>query len=260
MYLAFGNFNPPASTGGMTIECAQRVTLKDVRIIHARRRHNPSLRLNGRVDSVALQNVELSGDLYVQDYLATTITVDTGTDVITGATNSLQNGDLVQCFNSTPANLPAGLLFHKQYYVVNVSGLTFQLSETPGGTPVNITGAGSGTSHVYRVLKELHHRARVQRGLRDDLRHLPAGDAAGAGDRRLRVPSLKQHAPAHAGAGRAVRLPVDPQPVLQLRHEHHVPHDQLHHPLVDHGVCRQPARAALHGQPRHVVGREGTPL
>lgn len=46
---------------------------------------------------------------------------------------------------STTGALPTGLATATTYYVVNPSGNTFQLAATLGGTPINTTGAGSGT-------------------------------------------------------------------------------------------------------------------
>lgn len=48
----------------------------------------------------------------------------------------------------TAATLPTGLTPGTVYYAVNSSGNTCQLSATPGGTPINISGAGSGTFYL----------------------------------------------------------------------------------------------------------------
>ena len=40
--------------------------------------------------------------------------------------------------------LPAPLQLDKIYYVVNLSGSTFQLALTPGGSPITITSVGTG--------------------------------------------------------------------------------------------------------------------
>jgi hypothetical protein len=49
---------------------------------------------------------------------------------------------------STDGALPTGLTVGVTYYVVNVSGLTFQLALTPGGSPITTSGTQSGTHTV----------------------------------------------------------------------------------------------------------------
>ncbi len=158
--LDFPNFNPPASTGALAIEVAETVKLANVRISHpsAGANNNASLRLNGRVNAVLLDHVHTSGDVVVNDYVAASFTVDTGTDVLTAASHGLLDGDLVQLWNSTPANLPAPGVNYKLYWVVSATTNTFQVSDTKGGTAVNFTSAGSGTHSAYRVLHEFRAR------------------------------------------------------------------------------------------------------
>ena len=48
----------------------------------------------------------------------------------------------------TTGSLPTGLTPGTVYYVVNTSGVTFQLAATPGGTPITTTGTQSGTHTI----------------------------------------------------------------------------------------------------------------
>ena len=49
---------------------------------------------------------------------------------------------------STTGSLPTGLTAGVTYYVVNSSGLTFQLALTAGGSPITTSGTQSGTHTV----------------------------------------------------------------------------------------------------------------
>jgi uncharacterized phiE125 gp8 family phage protein len=75
---------------------------------------------------------------------ATAFTIVADTDVLTAAGHPIANGDVIRLWNSGGA-LPAGLAANTNYYAVNVSGDTLQLSATSGGAAVNATGAGTGT-------------------------------------------------------------------------------------------------------------------
>lgn len=70
------------------------------------------------------------------------------TDIITCAAHGLQNGDLVHV--STTTTLPAGLSASTDYYVIERTENTFELSLTPGGTAVDITDTGTGT-HTFSL-------------------------------------------------------------------------------------------------------------
>ena len=62
---------------------------------------------------------------------------------------SLPNGTAVILTNGGyPAELPTGLSPGTIYYVVNVSGFTFNLALTVGGTPIITTGVQSGTHYI----------------------------------------------------------------------------------------------------------------
>ncbi len=60
--------------------------------------------------------------------------------------NPFTNGDVVAA--RTTGTLPNPLNSSTKYYIVNVSGLTCQLSLTAGGSPVNLTNDGTGYHHL----------------------------------------------------------------------------------------------------------------
>jgi hypothetical protein len=79
---------------------------------------------------------------------STTVTIAAGTPiVVTWATSTPANGTRV-AFRST-GTLPGALVSGKAYYVVGLSGTTFNLADTPGGAAINNSTAGSGTISGY---------------------------------------------------------------------------------------------------------------
>jgi hypothetical protein len=76
-------------------------------------------------------------------------TATAATDIITSAAHGLSNGTCIQVSNSGGA-LPGGLSASTNYYVINATTNTFQVSTVPAGSAVNITSAGTGT-HTYRL-------------------------------------------------------------------------------------------------------------
>jgi hypothetical protein len=85
-------------------------------------------------------------DLIIARYAATV--TDTG-DLFTAASHGLANGDNVHVEGAT---LPGGLAAGTLYFVVGVSGATFQLSATSGGSAVAITADGScSVVHVVNI-------------------------------------------------------------------------------------------------------------
>lgn len=71
-----------------------------------------------------------------------TYTADDATDFIT-FTTALPNGTQIEVF--TTGVVPGGLAVDTRYYVINASGATCQLALSNGGSPVDITDAGTGT-------------------------------------------------------------------------------------------------------------------
>jgi len=74
-------------------------------------------------------------------------TVTTSTNTCTALGSTFTDGDLVRLHNSGGA-LPVGLSAYTDYYIISVSGNTFQLSTASGGSAVDITEAGVGTDFV----------------------------------------------------------------------------------------------------------------
>lgn len=84
-------------------------------------------------------------DVGVSD-IQITITVDIPAVITLPAGFELPNGTVIT-FESTGA-LPTGLAVGTLYYVVNAVGNTFEVSLTPGGSPVATTAIGSGTQYI----------------------------------------------------------------------------------------------------------------
>lgn len=76
-----------------------------------------------------------------------TATVATPTVITT--TVALTDGMPIRFFPTVGSTLPTGLTPALQYYVRNVSGNTFNVSTTPSGSLVAVSGAGTGT---FRIL------------------------------------------------------------------------------------------------------------
>jgi uncharacterized phiE125 gp8 family phage protein len=77
-------------------------------------------------------------------------TANATTDVCTCAGRVFTSGQRVRLRNADGA-LPTGLAEATDYYVRDVSGNTFKLAATSGGTAIDITGAGTGTHYVGLV-------------------------------------------------------------------------------------------------------------
>lgn len=75
-------------------------------------------------------------------------TVNATTDIITSSAHGLVKGDKIQLTTST--TLPAGLSLATDYFVINPTADTFQLSATVNGPAINITGTGTGT-HTFHL-------------------------------------------------------------------------------------------------------------
>lgn len=76
----------------------------------------------------------------------TVTSVNTGTEQITTENTYFVDDDVVKI--SSTGSVPGGLNSNSEYYVVNASGATFQLSDSQGGSAKNITSSGSGTITV----------------------------------------------------------------------------------------------------------------
>lgn len=72
------------------------------------------------------------------DYTATTA------DLFTAPGSSFSNTNTVRLLFTLGGTTPTGVSLQTTYYIVNVSGTTFNLSLTSGGSAIDITAAGSG--------------------------------------------------------------------------------------------------------------------
>lgn len=69
------------------------------------------------------------------------------TDLITAVNHPFSDGDVVR-FSVSGGSLPGGLAEQKDYFVRDVSGDTFKVAESAGGSAVDIASAGSGNTFV----------------------------------------------------------------------------------------------------------------
>lgn len=81
---------------------------------------------------------------------APTFAADAGADTLTFVGHGLANGVSINVSNAGGA-LPAGLTVGTTYYVVSAGADNFQVSLTSGGSAVNITDVGSGTSSIVNA-------------------------------------------------------------------------------------------------------------
>lgn len=78
-----------------------------------------------------------------------TFTASASTDLLTCNGHGVKEGQ--QVIVATSGTLPTGLTASTRYFAVNVSPNAFALATVPGGVPIDITGAGSGTHTFYVV-------------------------------------------------------------------------------------------------------------
>jgi len=79
---------------------------------------------------------------------ADTAVVDASLDKIITA-NTFSDGEEVVYSNNGGTDI-AGLISGSNYFIINSSSTEFQLSETSGGSAIDITGVGVGTDHIFR--------------------------------------------------------------------------------------------------------------
>lgn len=108
---------------------------------------------NTRVTSINVGNITVSNNLTSTSRTLTFLpaAVNTATDTITINNHGLVDGDSVQ-FSST-GTLPGGLSSTGIYYVVLSNSLSFKVSISFGGNPVNITTQGTGV-HTLKVRED----------------------------------------------------------------------------------------------------------
>jgi len=78
---------------------------------------------------------------------AATITIASPA-VITTTLLLAENSPVILTNTGYPSALPTGLVVGTTYYVKNVSGTSFNLSATPGGTAITTTGTQSGAHYI----------------------------------------------------------------------------------------------------------------
>lgn len=106
---------------------------------------------------------QYNGNVAVQEYTGGTstsnllaslgaFTADNTTDTMTFTSHGMSNGWAVEITNSGGA-LPTGLSAGTEYYIVNQTAHTFQLSLTVGGAVESFSTDGTGTHTIYRATR-----------------------------------------------------------------------------------------------------------
>lgn len=95
----------------------------------------------GLCDANTAGNI-LNTDFFIAPNTRTPFTAVASTDILTAFGQTLANGDKVVL--KATAGLPTGLSADTIYFVISVSGQTFQLSLTSGGAAINFTTDGDG--------------------------------------------------------------------------------------------------------------------
>ena len=133
------------STASNDVQCVN-YTKADGTAVVASAGGGPSVGTNAVIRTNATNIAET---INIRDHAAT-CTADASADTINkGTDDGFADNDTVQFENSGGA-LPAGLAAGTQYFVRDVAASTLKVSETFGGSAVNITGTGSGTHTIYQ--------------------------------------------------------------------------------------------------------------
>jgi hypothetical protein len=92
------------------------------------------------------------GSTFVPSTAAKTATISIASPAVITVTSTagFSNGTPVK-FSTTGA-LPTGIVAGTFYYVINVTGTTFNIAATPGGTAINTTGSQSGTHTTTGII------------------------------------------------------------------------------------------------------------
>lgn len=94
------------------------------------------------VDTISTQSLN-------DAFTVTAVNINPTNSLSFASAHNLDDGTHV-IFETSAADPPAGLAEDTPYWVVGGTTLTLQLATTPGGSPVTITDAGSGTHTVRR--------------------------------------------------------------------------------------------------------------
>lgn len=142
---AVGDVGEFFSTGSNDVHCLN-YTKADGTAVVASAGGGPSVGTNAIIRTNATNIAE---SITLSDHSAT-CTADASADTINkGTDDGFADNDTVQFTNSGGA-LPAGLAAGTQYFVRDAAAATLKVSETFGGSAVNITGTGSGTHTIYQ--------------------------------------------------------------------------------------------------------------
>lgn len=102
---------------------------------------------------------------YGEHAAGTVFTTDFGTDAnqLDAADHELSDGTIVRL--TTTGTLPTGLATLTDYYVVNRTEDTIELSATLDGTPITLTGDGSGVHTVTKISETSYYPKNFERTL-----------------------------------------------------------------------------------------------
>lgn len=106
----------------------------------------------GKIVAAALLDASSSGNLLFWAWLSNTrfgATALASSDAFTSPSHTLANDDQVILKAAGGTALPTGVSADTLYYVVGVSGSTFQLATTQGGSAINLTADGAAI--VYKL-------------------------------------------------------------------------------------------------------------
>lgn len=83
-------------------------------------------------------------------YTASSITdrLTLGANISTGGQGTLPEDAFVVIYAPAPGNVPSPLDNGTGYFVVNSTGTTIQISNTMGGSPINLTDNGVGPQYI----------------------------------------------------------------------------------------------------------------
>jgi len=77
-----------------------------------------------------------------------TFTATAASPTVISTAASFADGTPIRFYPSSTSTMPTGLTAGTLYYVRNTTGTTFNISTTPSGALVNVSGAGSGTNYI----------------------------------------------------------------------------------------------------------------
>jgi len=82
------------------------------------------------------------------DFVPKVFTATVASPTVITSTSGYLNGTPIWFYPAAGATLPTGITAGQIYYVRNVSTVTFNISATPNGALINVSGAGTGTSYI----------------------------------------------------------------------------------------------------------------